>query len=281
VCFRSQDRRTFSSCTPQNQHVASKIPLFHRPFTSRLPPDAIPLQPLPSLATNLPGDNFGTLPPQHSRQVINSYTPDRHYDSGYTSHQHNARPSSTNSAKSPSTPGLHVTHTEQPGHSQLDVDGDASYTKKTMPWGLWWRRMVLKFFVEWWMLEILSLCFSTVCMVAIICILIIHDGHSIPNLPRGVTINGLIAVFSNFAKSSLLLSTQEALGQLKWSRLTLSTLLGDLLLTYIYRLVLGRLTALDGFRTDRQGKQGSMGGVSPVDSTERNVGVNKRPSVIS
>jgi hypothetical protein len=55
-------------------------------------------------------------------------------------------------------------------------------------------------------------------MGAIIVVLLAYDGHSTPDWPFGITINGFISVFSNFAKSSLLLSTAEALGQLKWSK---------------------------------------------------------------
>lgn len=84
-------------------------------------------------------------------------------------------------------------------------------------WLSWLRKMILKFFVEWWMLEILSWCFSALCMGAIIIVIIIYDGHGIPSWYLGITINGLISVFANFAKSALLLSTAEALGQLKWN----------------------------------------------------------------
>jgi hypothetical protein len=74
------------------------------------------------------------------------------------------------------------------------------------------------FFVEWWLLEILSWCFSALCMAAIITVLQAYDGYGTPDWPFGITINGFISIFSNFAKSALLLSTAEALGQLKWSK---------------------------------------------------------------
>lgn len=56
------------------------------------------------------------------------------------------------------------------------------------------------------------------CMGAIVVVLLSYDGHSTPEWPMGMTMNGFISVFSNFAKSALLLATAEALGQLKWSK---------------------------------------------------------------
>jgi hypothetical protein len=121
-------------------------------------------------------------------------------DSSYIPHQHYKEPSPPYSEKPPNTPGLRVQST---GKSRYP-----SYLE----------RILLKFFVEWWMLEILSWCFSAMCMGTIICMLMVHNGQGIPNWPLGLTINGFISVFSNFAKSALLLSTAEALGQLKWSK---------------------------------------------------------------
>jgi hypothetical protein len=73
-----------------------------------------------------------------------------------------------------------------------------------------------KYFVEWWMLEILSWTFSALCMASILGLLSFFDGKEIPQWPLGLTLNGFISVFSGLAKASLLLPTAEALGQLKW-----------------------------------------------------------------
>lgn len=77
---------------------------------------------------------------------------------------------------------------------------------------------MIDYFVEWWLLEILSWSFSAICMGGIVVVLLSYDGYRTPDWPMGMTINGFISVLSNFAKSALLLSTAEALGQLKWSK---------------------------------------------------------------
>ncbi|KAF2403483.1 hypothetical protein EJ06DRAFT_471848 [Trichodelitschia bisporula] len=79
------------------------------------------------------------------------------------------------------------------------------------------RRFVIKYIVEWWLLEILSWIFSALCMSAIFGVLLYYAGRKIPNWPLGITINGFISVFSGLAKAALLLPTAEALGQLKWN----------------------------------------------------------------
>jgi hypothetical protein len=66
------------------------------------------------------------------------------------------------------------------------------------------------------MLEILSWCFSAVCMAIIIGVLWQYNGQQDLTLPFGLTINGFISLFSGFARSSLLLTTAELIGQLKW-----------------------------------------------------------------
>jgi hypothetical protein len=86
-----------------------------------------------------------------------------------------------------------------------------------------WRRQInrlehfiVQFFVEWWLLEILSWCFSAICMTAIFAVLLHYDGKEIPEWPMGLTINGFISILSGISKTALLLPTAEAIGQLKW-----------------------------------------------------------------
>jgi hypothetical protein len=86
-----------------------------------------------------------------------------------------------------------------------------------------WRRQInrielfiVQFFVEWWLLEILSWCFSAICMTAIFAVLLHYDGKEIPQWPMGLTINGFISILSGLSKTALLLPTAEAIGQLKW-----------------------------------------------------------------
>lgn len=76
---------------------------------------------------------------------------------------------------------------------------------------------VVKYFAEWWLLEILSWCFSAACMATIVIVLNCYDNKPIPQWPRYLTLNAFISVFSGFARAALLLPTAEALGQLKWN----------------------------------------------------------------
>jgi hypothetical protein len=78
------------------------------------------------------------------------------------------------------------------------------------------RAFQLKYFGEWWMLEILSWCFSAVCVGTIIIVLWYYNGRQVPQLPFGLTINGFVSLFAGIARSSLLLTIAELLGQLKW-----------------------------------------------------------------
>lgn len=165
------------------------------------------MQPISTSAT--------TSVPEFPR-VDTSYTPHHQYDS--TDALSTSRPSPqisrSESNKSPTTPGLQLTSMELSRNTRI-VDDAAALTSPRL--FLWARHIMTRWFTEWWMLEIMSWCFSAMCMVAIIGILIIYDGHGIPSWPLGLTINGFVIVFSNLAKSALLLSTAEALGQLKWN----------------------------------------------------------------
>ena len=80
------------------------------------------------------------------------------------------------------------------------------------------RHMFVKFFTEWWMLEILSWMFSAICMIAIIVMLSISNGQRMSKfLPYGISLNSYVSILAGFARSALLLSTAAALGQLKWN----------------------------------------------------------------
>ncbi|QDS77460.1 hypothetical protein FKW77_006992 [Venturia effusa] len=71
-------------------------------------------------------------------------------------------------------------------------------------------------FIEWWLLEIVSWLFSAACMMVIAVVLSRYDGKPLPKWSIDISMNAFISIFSGFAKSALLLPTAEALGQLKW-----------------------------------------------------------------
>lgn len=79
------------------------------------------------------------------------------------------------------------------------------------------RAFFFDYIVEWWLLEIASLCFSAVCMSTIFWVMVLYNGKEIPHWPLGITFNGFISVFSVCAKASLIFPTAECIGQLKWS----------------------------------------------------------------
>jgi hypothetical protein len=76
---------------------------------------------------------------------------------------------------------------------------------------------VTRWFVEWWLLEIISWIFSAICMAIILSVLLHFNGRPMPAWKLGLTLNSFISILSGFAKASLLLPTAEALGQLKWN----------------------------------------------------------------
>jgi hypothetical protein len=67
-----------------------------------------------------------------------------------------------------------------------------------------------------WLLEIISLFFSAMCMAAIIGVLLFLKDERLPKWPLGLTLNAYVSIFSKAAGAALLLPTTEALGQLKW-----------------------------------------------------------------
>jgi hypothetical protein len=66
-----------------------------------------------------------------------------------------------------------------------------------------------KWFLEWWMMEILSWFFGLACMVIVAVVLLKHDGKPVPQWKIGLSIGSVISIFSGFAKSALLLPTAE------------------------------------------------------------------------
>jgi hypothetical protein len=92
-----------------------------------------------------------------------------------------------------------------------DTDQSVSPSKLTCvhDWTIRWFR-------DWWGLEIISMCLSTMCIIAIIIMLWKVDKQEMPKWRLGVTIDAVLSLLSGFSKSCLLMPTAEALGQLKW-----------------------------------------------------------------
>lgn len=88
-------------------------------------------------------------------------------------------------------------------HSTIDVPADHEEVNKRPR--NWFRR----WFVDWWMTEIVSWFFGVTCMIIIATVLSKYDGKPDPRWKIGISIGSFISIFSGFAKSALLLPTAE------------------------------------------------------------------------
>jgi hypothetical protein len=95
------------------------------------------------------------------------------------------------------------------GSLQSRFEWDLTKEQRVRNWFTHW-------FIEWWLLEIVSWLFSAACMMVIAVVLSRYDGKPLPKWSINISMNAFISIFSGFAKSALLLPTAEALGQLKW-----------------------------------------------------------------
>jgi hypothetical protein len=184
--------------TPHQNYVAQQTLGFHKPFSPRQIDLGVPLQPLrpihdPTLRQDrlIPRETFD-VPPNDATEKSQFLAP----------------------------PGLKPPplRTSLQCHQDLCTSHFSPYHN---PDGGFWsdiRTLITKYFIEWWMLEILSWTFSALCMALILGVLSYFDGKELPQWFLGITLNGFISVFSGLAKASLLLPTAEALGQLKWVR---------------------------------------------------------------
>lgn len=171
-----------------------------------------PLPPLPSLGTN------------NLQSAFAAYISDTFQQTPRYPHQQTAGyagiqipPSQSSSLSTPKTPGVPNARRSYlrsfPNPSHISATGSLW----TRSWILKAREFIIRYFVEWWVLEIISWCFSAACMATVIGVLLSYQGRPIPNWPMGLTLNSFISVLSGFARSTLLLPTAEALGQLKWN----------------------------------------------------------------
>lgn len=67
-----------------------------------------------------------------------------------------------------------------------------------------------------WTLEVVAAIFAVACLVSIVAVLKVYDGHATPNIPYDITLNAIISTLSTLGKSTLLYAVCEAMGQFKW-----------------------------------------------------------------
>jgi hypothetical protein len=188
----SSSHDSFQGLTPSNHWPLSREPV-HRP---------IPLQKLPSITHYaLQGD----LPDIQNHASHNRALSRR---SGLVILQNESRP---------------VDFSDDESRQPVWQDPNALSGLKPRSATVWSRCImylhlfIINYIIDWWLIEILSWCFSASCMAAVFGVLVYHNNRVLPVWPLGITLNGFISLLSVCAKAALLLPTAEGLGQLKWS----------------------------------------------------------------
>jgi Protein of unknown function (DUF3176) len=124
-----------------------------------------------------------------------------------------------------SLPTINIMETPPVPVSVTTQDGNVTKSSDPLSSGFEWdlsrvqkaKGFITRWFVDWWLLEIISWIFSAICMAIILSVLLHYNGRPLPAWKLGLTLNSFISILSGFAKASLLLPTAEALGQLKWN----------------------------------------------------------------
>jgi Protein of unknown function (DUF3176) len=74
------------------------------------------------------------------------------------------------------------------------------------------RRVQLK----WWFWELFAASISLALFGAVIVVLKVFDGHALPQLPLGITLNTTVSLIAAVSKTALLLVASATMSQLKW-----------------------------------------------------------------
>jgi hypothetical protein len=201
----AQDRGFASPQYFAGRNVQSSSMAFHRPFSPQ-DYEALQMQNPPSTLGIEEGRLFPQYKPPSQPTVVERLT---------------VQPMEQENRSSASlTPAQHPKFNRKPYPPLPTYAPEFEFGQPPVPF---WRRQIHrlqlyldKYFVDWWLLEILSWCFSAICMAGIFGVLLFYNGKEIPQWPMGLTINGYISILSGLSKSALLLPTAEAIGQLKW-----------------------------------------------------------------
>jgi hypothetical protein len=73
--------------------------------------------------------------------------------------------------------------------------------------------------LDTWLYQIIALCFSIACFIALISVLLVYDRKPTPKLSVGLTLNTVISTLATASKSSLIFVVGDCIGQLRWVRL--------------------------------------------------------------
>lgn len=70
--------------------------------------------------------------------------------------------------------------------------------------------------LKWWFWELFAASLSLALFGAVIVVLKVFDGHALPQLPAGITINTMVSLIGALSKTALLLVASATMSQLKW-----------------------------------------------------------------
>jgi hypothetical protein len=70
--------------------------------------------------------------------------------------------------------------------------------------------------LRWWGWELVAAGISLAFFAAVIVVLKVYDGHAIPQLPLGITLNTTVSLIAAVSKTALLLVASTTMSQLKW-----------------------------------------------------------------
>ena len=104
-----------------------------------------------------------------------------------------------------------------PEFQTLDSKADAEHPLSipVPPFLITIREQISRYIIEWWLLELLSWFIGALSVAALVIILHHYDGQPMPHWDFGL--NALISLLAGITRSSLLVPTYGALGQLKWN----------------------------------------------------------------
>ena len=73
-----------------------------------------------------------------------------------------------------------------------------------------------RFLLDTWVPETIAISISTCCLVAIVSILLVFNGRTLPHLPYGITLNAIISILATTSRSMLVYVVAASISQLKW-----------------------------------------------------------------
>lgn len=70
--------------------------------------------------------------------------------------------------------------------------------------------------LRWWCWELFAAAISLALFAAVVIVLKVYDGHALPELPLGITLNTTVSLIAAVSKTALLLVASTTMSQFKW-----------------------------------------------------------------